>query len=358
MGPVGAHTKHKHLSQAQGVKATPKPAKPARTSRVKYPPLLFHYMTSDVQYNLLLPGQGVRRKTGDPLLYHCSGSALGSNGGHPPPRIAHHHDTPQMPLKTRPCHLSTVHGEWGVLSAPCSDVVVPVHAPMSQESVHYCLVPESDSSLLDEVIERKIERMQTVIDLARVIRAQQNIALKVQRRCWAGPRCSCMPASCKCMARASASQRRCTPSPCQMILQITNFVKDDETTPAFLPQRPACSLACATPPPNAQFTRIAHSADSSYWTCGITLLSVPTEASHTAVVLLTTDDVGNAAWQRAVGLRITECCPSPVVTATDYGPLPEGHCSHAKRAQCTRCNWACGRRLVLNDLPSDLLFQD
>jgi len=48
-----------------------------------------------------------------------------------------------------------------------------------EESVHYCLVPESDSSLLDEVIERKIERMQTVIDLARVIRAQQNIALKM-----------------------------------------------------------------------------------------------------------------------------------------------------------------------------------
>lgn len=34
-------------------------------------------------------------------------------------------------------------------------------------------------TLLDPVIERKVERMQTVIELARVIRAQQNIALKV-----------------------------------------------------------------------------------------------------------------------------------------------------------------------------------
>eukprot|EP00668_Euglena_longa_P014268 GGOE01018247.1.p1 GENE.GGOE01018247.1~~GGOE01018247.1.p1 ORF type:complete len:1070 (+),score=313.51 GGOE01018247.1:91-3300(+) len=48
-----------------------------------------------------------------------------------------------------------------------------------EESVHYCLIPKSDKSLLDPVIERKIERMQTVIELARVIRAQQNIALKM-----------------------------------------------------------------------------------------------------------------------------------------------------------------------------------
>jgi len=48
-----------------------------------------------------------------------------------------------------------------------------------EESVHYCLVPQADPTLLDPVIERKVERMQTVIELARVIRAQQNIALKM-----------------------------------------------------------------------------------------------------------------------------------------------------------------------------------
>lgn len=48
-----------------------------------------------------------------------------------------------------------------------------------EDSVHYCMIPEANNALLDEVITRKISRMQTVIDLARVIRAQQNIALKM-----------------------------------------------------------------------------------------------------------------------------------------------------------------------------------
>jgi len=52
-------------------------------------------------------------------------------------------------------------------------------AEKRQESVHYCEIPDADVSLMDPVITRKVARMQTVIDLARVIRAQQNIALKM-----------------------------------------------------------------------------------------------------------------------------------------------------------------------------------
>eukprot|EP00995_Heteronema_vittatum_P010705 NODE_621_length_1260_cov_43.581338_g448_i0.p1 GENE.NODE_621_length_1260_cov_43.581338_g448_i0~~NODE_621_length_1260_cov_43.581338_g448_i0.p1 ORF type:complete len:385 (+),score=200.94 NODE_621_length_1260_cov_43.581338_g448_i0:29-1156(+) len=48
-----------------------------------------------------------------------------------------------------------------------------------QESVHYCMLPEADDRLLDEDIERKVDRLQKVIDLTRVLRDRNNIPLKM-----------------------------------------------------------------------------------------------------------------------------------------------------------------------------------
>lgn len=47
-------------------------------------------------------------------------------------------------------------------------------------SVHFLLFPEVKEEYFDEVIERQVKRMQTVIDLTRNIREKNNISLKVK----------------------------------------------------------------------------------------------------------------------------------------------------------------------------------
>jgi isoleucyl-tRNA synthetase len=47
-------------------------------------------------------------------------------------------------------------------------------------SVHFLSFPEVKEEYLDEAIERKVKRMQAVIELARNIRERHNISLKVR----------------------------------------------------------------------------------------------------------------------------------------------------------------------------------
>lgn len=47
-------------------------------------------------------------------------------------------------------------------------------------SVHFLLFPEVKEEYFDEVIERQVKRMQTVIELTRNIREKNNLSLKVK----------------------------------------------------------------------------------------------------------------------------------------------------------------------------------
>jgi isoleucyl-tRNA synthetase len=49
-------------------------------------------------------------------------------------------------------------------------------------SVHFLLFPEVKEEYFDEVIERQVKRMQTVIELTRNIREKNNLSLKVSLR--------------------------------------------------------------------------------------------------------------------------------------------------------------------------------
>lgn len=46
-------------------------------------------------------------------------------------------------------------------------------------SVHFLLFPEVKEEYFDEVVERQVKRMQTVIELTRTIRERLNLSLKV-----------------------------------------------------------------------------------------------------------------------------------------------------------------------------------
>lgn len=50
-------------------------------------------------------------------------------------------------------------------------------------SVHFLLFPEVKEEYFDEVIERQVKRMQTVIELTRNIREKNNLSLKVRLGC-------------------------------------------------------------------------------------------------------------------------------------------------------------------------------
>ena len=49
-------------------------------------------------------------------------------------------------------------------------------------SVHFLLFPEVKEEYFDEVIERQVKRMQTVIELTRFLRERHNLSLKVSPR--------------------------------------------------------------------------------------------------------------------------------------------------------------------------------
>ncbi|PSN31656.1 Isoleucine--tRNA ligase [Blattella germanica] len=53
-----------------------------------------------------------------------------------------------------------------------------LHPNLVMDSVHYLMMPEPRGSLINEDIERAVSRMQTVIDLGRVIRDRQTIPVK------------------------------------------------------------------------------------------------------------------------------------------------------------------------------------
>ena len=46
-------------------------------------------------------------------------------------------------------------------------------------SIHFLMFPEVKEEYFDEVIERQVKRMQTVIELTRVLRERHNLSLKV-----------------------------------------------------------------------------------------------------------------------------------------------------------------------------------
>ena len=48
-------------------------------------------------------------------------------------------------------------------------------------SIHFLLFPEVKEEYFDVVIERQVKRMQTVIELTRVLRERHNLSLKVKR---------------------------------------------------------------------------------------------------------------------------------------------------------------------------------
>ena len=47
-------------------------------------------------------------------------------------------------------------------------------------SIHFLRFPEVKEEYFDEVIERQVKRMQTVIELTRVLRERHNLSLKVR----------------------------------------------------------------------------------------------------------------------------------------------------------------------------------
>jgi isoleucyl-tRNA synthetase len=47
-------------------------------------------------------------------------------------------------------------------------------------SVHFLIFPEVKEEYFDEVIERQVKRMQSVIELSRNIREKNNLSLKVR----------------------------------------------------------------------------------------------------------------------------------------------------------------------------------
>ena len=49
----------------------------------------------------------------------------------------------------------------------------------NKQSVHYLMQPEPNTNLLDENVEKSMEAMQTVVELARYIRDNKNLPLKV-----------------------------------------------------------------------------------------------------------------------------------------------------------------------------------
>ena len=48
-------------------------------------------------------------------------------------------------------------------------------------SIHFLLFPEVKEEYFDVVIERQVKRMQTVIELTRVLRERHNLSLKVRK---------------------------------------------------------------------------------------------------------------------------------------------------------------------------------
>lgn len=52
-------------------------------------------------------------------------------------------------------------------------------ASVDTRSVHFLSFPEVKEEYFDEVVERQVKRMQTVIDLTRNIREKSNLSLKV-----------------------------------------------------------------------------------------------------------------------------------------------------------------------------------
>jgi isoleucyl-tRNA synthetase len=48
-----------------------------------------------------------------------------------------------------------------------------------QQSIHYCMIPKPDDSMLNPIIERQVERLQAVVELTRVMRDRNNIPLKM-----------------------------------------------------------------------------------------------------------------------------------------------------------------------------------
>ena len=51
---------------------------------------------------------------------------------------------------------------------------------VDQRSIHFLPFPEVKEEYFDEVIERKVKRMQTVIELTRNLREKHNLSLKVR----------------------------------------------------------------------------------------------------------------------------------------------------------------------------------
>ena len=49
------------------------------------------------------------------------------------------------------------------------------------ESVHFLLLPKVKSEFFDEVIQRKVRRMRTVLDLTRYLRDSKSLSFKVVR---------------------------------------------------------------------------------------------------------------------------------------------------------------------------------
>ncbi|XP_003739104.1 isoleucine--tRNA ligase, cytoplasmic [Galendromus occidentalis] len=58
----------------------------------------------------------------------------------------------------------------------CMKQYVPKN--LSQDSIHYMMLPETDESLIDDAVERRVTRMQSVIELGRVLRDRKTLPLK------------------------------------------------------------------------------------------------------------------------------------------------------------------------------------
>jgi isoleucyl-tRNA synthetase len=56
--------------------------------------------------------------------------------------------------------------------------LIELESDLNKESIHFVRIPECNEGLIDEKIEEKVERMQRVIELGRVIRDRGKTPLK------------------------------------------------------------------------------------------------------------------------------------------------------------------------------------